>query len=100
MRYQVTVDAGTRDVVTEDDDGNLVTITKRVQTRKRCRTEKEARMALGEILDQVTGGVYVTASTLTVEKACSDWLAGRRIRPTTLSVHTHALQPLRNRHGT
>ncbi|MBS3693072.1 tyrosine-type recombinase/integrase [Rhodococcus qingshengii] len=100
IRYQVTVDAGSRDVVTEDDDGNLVTTTKRVQTRKRYRTEKEARTALGEILDQVTKGVYVTASTLTVEKACSDWLAGRRIRPTTPSAYTHALQPLRNRHGT
>lgn len=100
IRYQVTVDAGTRDVATEDDDGNPVTTTKRVQTRKRYRTEKEARTALGEILDQVTKGVYVTASTLTVEKACSDWLAGRRIRPTTLSAYTHALQPLRNRHGT
>ncbi len=100
IRYQVTVDAGTREVVTEDDEGNLVTTAKRVQTRKRYRTEKEARTALGEILDQVTKGVYVTASALTVEVACADWLAGRRIRPTTLSAYTHALQPLRNRHGT
>ncbi|MFI8661857.1 tyrosine-type recombinase/integrase [Rhodococcus qingshengii] len=100
IRYQVTVDAGTRDVVTEDDDGSLITTTKRVQTRKRYRTEKEARTELGKILDQVTKGVYVTASTLTVDKACEDWLAGRRIRPTTLSAYTHALQPLRNRHGT
>ncbi|MFC9761381.1 tyrosine-type recombinase/integrase [Rhodococcus jostii] len=100
VRYQVTVDAGTRDVVTEDDDGNLVTTTKRVQTRKRFRSEQEARAALAEILSQVSKGTYVTASTMTVERACADWLAGRRIRPSTLAAYEHALQPLRDRHGT
>ncbi len=88
IRYQVTAEAGT-DPVTG----------KRRQTRKRYRTEKEARDALGNVASAVSQGAYVARSTTTVEQACKEWLDGKRIAKSTKAAYTHALQPLRDRHG-
>ncbi|WP_324194229.1 site-specific integrase [Nocardia terpenica] len=89
IRYQVTAEAGT-----DPETG------KRKQTRKRYHTEKEARDALAEVSNAVAKGTYVPSSALTVEQACADWLAGKRIRQTTMTSYKHALAPLRDRHGT
>ena len=89
VRYQLTVDAGVNPQT-----------GKRQQVRRRFGTEKEARAALAEIGNGVTTGAFVSRSTLTVEQACAQWLAGRHsIRPTTRAAYEHALAPLRQRHG-
>ncbi|WP_328711660.1 site-specific integrase [Nocardia salmonicida] len=88
IRYQVTAEAGT-DPATG----------KRRQTKKRYRTEAEARDALADTSMAVRRGTYVPNSTLTVEQACEDWLAGKRVRGTTASNYRNALQPVRDRYG-
>ena len=89
VRYEVTVDAGIG-----PETG------KRQQVRRRYATEQQARKALAEVQNGVTTGAFVSRSTLTVERACIDWLAGRHsIRPTTRAAYKHSLAPLRQRHG-
>ncbi|MEV0343013.1 site-specific integrase [Nocardia sp. NPDC050713] len=88
IRYEVTAEAGT-DPVTG----------KRRQTRKRYRTEKEARDALAEVSSAVSRGTYVARSVVTIEQACAEWLDGKRIGTSTKAAYRHALQPLRDRHG-
>lgn len=88
VRYQLTVDAG------RAADG------KRRQVRRRYASEREARKALAEITGGAIDGTFVARSVLTIEKACRDWLAGMHdIEPTTRAAYTHALKPLRERHG-
>jgi len=88
VRYQLTVDAG------KTSDG------RRRQVRRRYASEREARKALAEITGGVVDGTFVARSVLTVETACRDWLAGMHdIEPTTRAAYTHALKPLRARHG-
>jgi integrase len=73
---------------------------KRQQVLRHYATEREARAALAEIADAAVQGTFVSRSTLTVERACADWLAGRHsIRPTTRAAYEHSLAPLRQRHG-
>ncbi len=88
VRYEVTAEAGT-----DPETG------KRRQTKKRYRTEKEARDALAETSMAVRRGTYVPNSSLTVEQACEDWLAGKRVRGTTATNYRNALQPMRDRYG-
>ncbi|MEV0250110.1 site-specific integrase [Nocardia sp. NPDC050712] len=88
IRYQVTAEAGT-----DPETG------KRRQTKKRYRSEAEARDALADTSMAVRRGTYVPNSTLTVEQACEDWLAGKRVRGTTASNYRNALQPVRDRYG-
>ncbi|MCH9667030.1 MAG: site-specific integrase [Actinomycetia bacterium] len=89
VRYEITADAGMN-----PDTG------KRQQVRRRYATERMARDALAELQSSVTSGTFVSRSTLTVEQACADWLAGRHgIRPTTRAAYEHSLAPLRARHG-
>ena len=88
MRYQLTVDAG------KSADG------RRRQVRRRYASEREARKALAGITGGVVDGTFVARSALTIEQACRDWLAGMHdIEPTTRAAYTHALKPLRDRHG-
>lgn len=88
VRYQLTVDSG------KSADG------KRQQIRRRYASEREARDALAQITGGVLNGTFVARSALTIEQACSEWLAGMHdIEPTTRAAYTHALQPLRSRHG-
>ncbi|WP_280246524.1 tyrosine-type recombinase/integrase [Nocardia abscessus] len=72
----------------------------RRQTRKRYRTEKEARDALAGVNHAVAQGTYVARSAVTVEQACAEWLAGKRVGKSTRAAYTHALQPVRDRFGT
>ncbi|MEV6337193.1 site-specific integrase [Nocardia vinacea] len=88
VRYQVTAEAGSDP-----------TTGKRRQTRKRYRTEKEARDALAEVTNAVSRGSYVARSVITIEQACAEWLGGKRIAKSTKAAYRHALQPLRDRHG-
>src|SRR5882757_907924 len=87
VRYQLTVDTGMVD-------------GKRKQLRRRYRTEKEARAALAEVQGQLSSGAYVQPSTLTVERACADWLRSRhKIRPTTAAGYEFVLQPVQSELG-
>lgn len=89
IRYQVTTEAGT-----DPKTG------KRRQTRKRYRTEKEARAALAAVGDAVARGAYVARSALTVEQACSDWLASKHdLKPSTVRGHKVSLGPVRDQLG-
>lgn len=88
VRYQLTVDAG------KSGDG------KRRQVRRRYASERQARKALAEITGGVIDGTFVARSAVTIEQVCRDWLAGMHdIEPTTRAAYTHALKPLRDRHG-
>ncbi|MFC8529158.1 tyrosine-type recombinase/integrase [Nocardia sp. NPDC057227] len=87
-RYQVLTEAGT-----DPKTG------KRRQTKKRYRTEQEARKALAEVSAAVAKGAYIARSVTTVEQACAEWLAGKRVAASTKAAYRHALQPLRDRHG-
>lgn len=87
-RYQLAVDAG------KSVDG------RHRQVRRRYSSEREARDALAKITGGVVDGTFVARSVLTIEQACRHWLAGMHdIEPTTRAAYTHALQPLRDRHG-
>jgi Arm DNA-binding domain len=89
VRYQLTVDAG------KSADGK-----RRRQVRRRYASEREARKALAEITGSVADGTFVARSAQTIDQACRDWLAGMHdIEPTTHAAYTHALKPLRDRHG-
>jgi integrase len=89
VRYQVTVDTGI----------NLQT-GRRQQARRRYATEREARTALGEIIDATAKGQFISRSTLTVEQLCSDYLASRhKLRASSKAKLEYDLAPLRERHG-
>lgn len=88
VRYQLTVDIGTDP-----------TTGRRKQYRKRFDNLDDAKDKLSELQNEVARGTHVHRSALTVEQACADWLAGRRVRPTTLGAYTHALQPVRDTYG-
>ncbi len=88
IRYEVIAEAGT-----DPETG------KRRQTRKRYRTEKEAKDALAEVSSAVSAGTYVARSAVTVDQACGEWLDGKRVATSTKAAYRHALQPLRDRHG-
>lgn len=88
VRYQLTVDSG------KSPDG------RRRQVRRRYASEREAREALAKVTGGVIDGTFVARSALTIEQACNQWLAGMHdIEPTTRAAYTHALKPLRARHG-
>jgi integrase len=89
VRYQVTVDAG------EDPATG-----KRRQVRRRYATEKQARDALGEIIDQASKGTFVPRTALTVNQVCEEYLTGRHnLRQTSSAKMAYDLGPLRERHG-
>ena len=50
----------------------------RDRLRFTCRTLAEARKQLRRITTEVTAGIYVKSSTMTVNQACDQWLDGRR----------------------
>ncbi len=89
VRYQVTVDTG----------ASLVT-GKRQQARRRYSTERQARLALAELVDTSATGRFVPKASLTVEQMCVNYIAGRHsLRATSLSKFEYDLDPLRQRHG-
>lgn len=89
VRYEVRVDGGV----------NAAT-GKRQQVKRHCITEKAARAALGEIVDQSVQGTFVARAPLTVEQVCVDYLLGRHnLRPTAAAKLEYDLSPLRERYG-
>jgi len=86
VRYQLTVDVGWVD-------------GKRKKFRKRYATEKGARDKLDEIRGAKTQGTYVHTSTLTVDKACENWLASLRLEETSVSGYEWILRPVRSEFG-
>ena len=68
----------------------------RDRLRFTCRTLAEARKQLRRITTEVTAGIYVKSSTMTVNQACDQWLDGRRgIRRITLDGYRNDLKPAR-----
>jgi integrase len=89
VRYQVTVDTGVN-----PRSG------KRQQARRRYASEREARLALAELIDTTAQGRFVPKASLTVEQVCADYISGRHsLRATSLSKLEYDLAPLRQRHG-
>ena len=83
------------------ENGRVDPITKqRPKLDKRFDTAQEARDALRDFQYQTARGTYVMRSTLTVEQACANWLAGRHgLRKSAKAAYRNGLQPLRDRHG-
>lgn len=89
VRYQLTVDSGV-----DPQTG------RRQQIRRRYATEKAARRALAETVDAAAKGVFVARSATTIDRLCTNYLAGRHnLRATSLSKLSYDLAPLRERHG-
>ncbi|MFE2998405.1 tyrosine-type recombinase/integrase [Nocardia sp. NPDC059246] len=89
VRYSMVADAG-RDPETG----------KRIQVRRRFRTEQEARHALAEIQDQAAKGSYVARRDMTVAEIIDDWETSLHwARPTTLAGYRYNLAPIRERYG-
>jgi integrase len=73
---------------------------RRQQARRRYATEREARTALGEIIDTTAKGQFISRSTLTVEQMCSDYLSSRhKLRASSKAKLEYDLAPLRERYG-
>ncbi|MDV7992177.1 tyrosine-type recombinase/integrase [Rhodococcus sp. IEGM 1374] len=82
IRYEVIIDTG-------------VVAGKRKQSRKRFRTEEEARRELGKVVFQRDSGTYVHKRKTTVADAVDSWLSGRTSwQLSTLTGHRNRLKPL------
>ncbi|WP_283604736.1 tyrosine-type recombinase/integrase [Mycolicibacterium poriferae] len=86
-RYEVRLETGS-------GDGG-----RRHQSRRRFRTLKEAVDAYTASAAARSAGTHVAPAELTVKRGCEEWLAGRRIKPTTRAAYTAALQPVIDRYG-
>ena len=77
------------------ENGRVDPITKRrPKLDKRFDTAQEARDALRDFQYQTARGTYVMRSTLTVEQACANWLAGRHgLRKSAKAAYRNGLQP-------
>ncbi|MFC8178707.1 tyrosine-type recombinase/integrase [Rhodococcus sp. NPDC057297] len=95
LRYEVTVDTGTRIDVKVDEAGLSKSVTRRTQSRRRYATEQEARAALAATLNSVNNGLYVHTSQLTVAMAIEYWLESKHsLKPSSLHGHRTNLQPV------
>src|SRR5665811_1299810 len=95
----VTLPSGARRVEIVTDAGMNPATGKRRQVRRRFESEAEATKAYARMSSDVSAGVFTTRSTKTVEVVCRDWLAGRRVRPSTLANYADVLKPVRAAHG-
>ena len=69
---------------------------RRDRRRFTCRTLPEARKELRRIMTEVTAGIYVKSSTMTVDQACDQWLDSRRgICRVSLDGYRNDLKPVR-----
>lgn len=71
----------------------------RQQRRRRFRTLKEAIDAHATVTAERAAGTFTAPSQLTVKVACEQWLAGKRIKPTTHCAYSAALAPVVERYG-
>src|SRR5262245_56023770 len=91
----VTLPSGSRRVEMVLDVGLDPSTGKRRQTRRRYMTVDDAIEAYGKIRADARAGTYVGRSSVTVEQACRDWLAGKAdVRPTTLAGYRDVLKPV------
>ena len=95
----VTLPSGSRRVEIVLDAGMNPATGKRRQVRRRFESESEATKAYARMSADVTTGVFTTRSSKTVEVVCRDWLAGRRLRPSTLANYADVLKPVIAAHG-
>jgi integrase len=95
----VTLPSGARRVEIVLDAGMNPATGKRRQVRRRFESEAEATKAYARMSSDVSAGVFTTRSTKTIEVVCRDWLAGRRVRPSTSANYADVLKPLRAAHG-
>jgi hypothetical protein len=73
---------------------------KRRQSRKRFRTEREAREAMADIQTQRFKGTYVPRKKLTVAEAADDYLEARHnLRPSSLNKLRYDLATLTSFYG-
>ena len=95
----VTLPSGAKRVEIVLDAGMNPATGKRRQVRRRFELEEDATKAYARMSADVDAGTFTTRSTKTVEVVCRDWLAGRRLRPSTLANYADVLKPLRGAHG-
>src|SRR5665648_577761 len=95
----VTLPTGAKRVEIVLDAGTNTATGKRRQVRRRFENETDATKAYARMSADVSAGVFTTRSTKTVEVVCRDWLAGRRLRPSTLANYADVLKPIRAAHG-
>jgi Arm DNA-binding domain len=95
----ITLPSGARRVELVLDVGEDQSTGQRRQIRRRFKTVEEATEAQADLLKQAREGSYVSRANLTVEQACADWLAGRRLRKGTLANYANSLKPLRRTYG-
>lgn len=88
VRYEVRLDLGV------DAHG------KRRQSRKRCKTEAEARSLLASTTFQVANGTYVLPRGDTVREVIDSWLLGRtKITESTLAGYRDYTKPVMDAYG-
>lgn len=87
IRYEVVVDIG------DPRSG------KRRQTRRRFKTEAEARAFLAPILGDRAKGLHVAPTELTVAQAVERWLAAQRVERKTREAYTNHLRPMVETYG-
>lgn len=87
IRYEVVVDIG------DPRSG------KRRQTRRRFKTEAEARAFLAPILGDKAKGLHVAPTELTVAQAVERWLAAQRVERKTREAYTNHLRPMVEAYG-
>lgn len=88
VRYEVRLDLGV------DAHG------KRRQSRKRCKTEAEARNILATTTSHVANGTYVLPRGDTVREAVESWLRGRtKITESTLAGYRDYSKPVIDAYG-
>ncbi len=81
-RYEVVVDTGSPD-------------GRRTQTRRRFRTEREAKVFLVSTAAAVDTGTFVRPTERTLAAACQDWLAAKHnLKASTRRNYEVALQPV------
>lgn len=94
-----TLPSGQRRVELVIDVGSDPATGKRQQARRRFKTAEEAVREYAKIKAQTHEGTYVGRSTVTVERVCADWLAGRRLRSNTLANYSNSLKPVTRTYG-
>lgn len=90
----VTLPSGSRRVEIVLDAGQDPATGKRRQVRRRFKTADEAKTAYTTMAAEVQAGTFVHRSSSTVEAVCRDWLAGKRVRPSTRANYADVLKPV------
>lgn len=73
---------------------------RRRQQRRRFLSLKEAVEAHAKVTTERASGTHVAPAELAVKAACEEWLAGKRIKPTTHAAYSAALAPVIEKYGT